>query len=319
MAQITVIVPVYKVEKYINRCVDSILTQSFHDFDLVLVDDGSPDTCPQICDAFAEKDERIVVIHKENGGLSDARNAGIDWAMEHSDSAWLAFVDSDDYLHPDYLQRLFNAAMKEAADLVICDFVRVSDAEEIVEEKHSFYDCVVEDRRELFARMMKNWRVVPAWNKLYGKSVFSELRFAVGKIHEDDFAIHHVLWNCRKAVFIPDGLYYYRIRSNSIMATETPKSRLDGFEALVERYEFCQSHQLLGNRAISIDFLHSYNSLKKKMSPAEKKRFRTLKKRFAKVFFSIPSNRNIKRFLGFYCHETYRKIGRMCKKDRSKT
>ena len=133
MATISVIVPIYKVEKYINKCIESIMVQSFQDFDLILVDDGSPDACPRRCDEYAKQDERIVVIHKKNGGLSDARNAGIDWAMEHSKSQWFAFVDSDDYLHPDYLKTLYDTAQKEEADLVICDFVRVNDNEEIVE------------------------------------------------------------------------------------------------------------------------------------------------------------------------------------------
>ena len=202
MAEITVIVPIYKVEKYIDRCVESIFAQSFQNFELVLVDDGSPDTCPQICDAYAEKDSRVVVIHKKNGGLSDARNAGIDWAMEHSDSEWLAFVDSDDYLHPDYLMRMIQTARREAADLVICDFVRVNDEENVIEESHTFFQLTTEDKKELFGCMLNNWRVIPAWNKLYHRDIFSELRFAFGKIHEDDFAIQHVLWNCHRAAII---------------------------------------------------------------------------------------------------------------------
>ncbi len=317
MAQISVIVPIYKVEKYLEKCVDSILSQSFTDFDLVLVDDGSPDTCPQLCDAYAQKDNRVVVIHKRNGGLSDARNAGIDWAMEHSDSAWLAFVDSDDYIHPDYLQILFDAAKKEAADLVVCDFIRVNDQEACIEEEHSFFDLVTEDRRKLFACMVKNWRVVPAWNKLYGKNIFCNLRFAVGKIHEDEFAIHHVLWNCRKAVLLPDGLYYYRMRENSIMASETPKSKLDGFEALVERYEFFQEKQMLSGKVILVDYLNSFNDLRRVMTPEEKKRFKNLKKRISKVYFSEPANRNLKRFIGFYCHKAYRKSSVLIRKFQS--
>ena len=319
MPQITVIVPVYKVEPYIHECVDSILSQSFQDFDLVLVDDGSPDSCPQICDAYAEKDPRITVIHKQNGGLSDARNAGIDWAMEHSDSEWLAFVDSDDYLHPDYLRILYETAQKESADLVVCDFIRVNDQKEIVEKKHNFFDLVTEDKKKLFNMMCNNWRIIPAWNKLYDKHIFDELRFAFGKIHEDDFAIPHVLWNCRRAAFLPNELLFYRIRKNSIMATETPKSKLDEFEALIDRYEFGLSHQLLTLKKIPTDYLHRYASLKQNLADEERKRLARLMKRFSGLFFSDPSNRNIKRFLALRFSTQYRKASVLLNKVKSAT
>ena len=107
MANISVIVPVYKVEDFLSRCVDSILRQSYSDFDLILVDDGSPDRCGQMCEAYARQDSRVHVIHQENGGLSAARNSGIDWAIAHSGSRWLAFVDSDDWVHPDFLKVLY--------------------------------------------------------------------------------------------------------------------------------------------------------------------------------------------------------------------
>ena len=108
--KVSVIVPVYKVEAYLHRCVDSVLNQSFSDFELILVDDGSPDNCGAICDEYAQKDSRVHVIHKTNGGLSDARNAGIDWAFANSDSQWLTFIDSDDWVHRDYLKLLLGAA-----------------------------------------------------------------------------------------------------------------------------------------------------------------------------------------------------------------
>ena len=307
MATITVIVPIYKVEKYIKKCVESIMVQSFQDFDLVLVDDGSPDACPGICDEYAELDERIVVIHKENGGLSDARNAGIDWAMENSESKWLAFVDSDDYLHPDYLKTLYDTAQKEEADLVICDFVRVNDNEEIIEEPHDFYDLVTENKREMFDCLFNNWRIVPAWNKLYHRSIFAELRFEFGKIHEDEFAIHHVLWNSKKTAVVSNGLYYYRIRENSIMKTETPESKMDGFEALVERYEFCRSYDLVDMKKNPMDYLHSFASIKRKLKGDRKKQFRSIKKRFSKLYFSDPSNRKPKRWAAFYFRGIYHK------------
>ena len=309
MARITVIVPVYKVEQYLDRCVKSILAQSFPDFDLVLVDDGSTDTCPQLCDAYAQEDSRIVVIHKANGGLSDARNAGIDWAMEHSDSAWLAFVDSDDYLHPEYLKKLFETANQEAADLVICDFLRVNDREEVIEKGGPIPDLVSEDKERLFALLLENWRIRPAWNKLYHKRIFSKLRFAFGKVHEDEFAIHHVLWNCRKAAVIHDRLYFYRIRQNSIMQSQNPKERLDHFEAMIDQYEFCQSHDLKPYKElVSVSFMNRFFGVKDMLSREDSERFQKLKKRYAAVFFSAPRNRSIKSACHFYAHELYEKL-----------
>ena len=304
--EISIIVPVYKVESYLRRSVDSILAQTFRDFELILVDDGSPDGCPQICDAYAEKDKRITVIHKSNGGLSDARNAGIDWAMAHSDSRWLAFVDSDDYLHPNYLQTMLDTAKKEAADLIICDFIRVDEQGNIMELNHGFFDFASEDKRKLFSCLHTNWHVTVAWNKLYTKHIFSQLRFAVGKIHEDSFAIHHVLWNCKRAAFVPDGLYYYRQRNTSIMATETPVSILDGFEATVERLEFEAAHGLLPASAVvpTGDFseLHQHGTT---FSKQDRSRFRQLKKRYAKQFFQDRSNRSFRNYARFYFPRLY--------------
>ena len=314
MAQISVIVPVYKVEQYLAHCVESIFAQSFRDYDLVLVDDGSPDACPQICDDYARKDPRVVVIHKQNGGLSDARNAGIDWAMEHSDSQWLAFVDSDDYLHPDYLKKLYDAAIRESADLVICDFVRVDNDENIVEQAHSFPVFSSDNKNELFSWLFSNWRIVPAWNKLYHKRIFVQLRFAFGKIHEDEFAIHHVLFNCQNAVSIQDGLYYYRVRNNSIMTTENVGSKLDGLEALTERLEFLDGLHLLDTVVVSLDYLHSFNALKESMTSEERRRYNALTKRFASLYFTIPGNRTLKGFCRFYFFGLYSKFASIIRK-----
>ena len=119
MAKISVIVPVYNVEKYIHKCLDSILKQTFTDFELILVDDGSPDNCGNICDEYAKKDNRIFVVHKKNGGLSAARNSGIDWAFQNSDSEFITFIDSDDTIAENYLEKFMNA-MDNNADIVSC-------------------------------------------------------------------------------------------------------------------------------------------------------------------------------------------------------
>ena len=314
MSKITVIVPVYKVEQYLHKCVDSILSQSFRDFDLVLVDDGSPDSCPAICDSYAESDKRVAVIHKQNGGLSDARNAGIDWSMEYSDSEWLAFVDSDDYIHPDYLKSLFNTAQEESADLVICDFARVNDQEEIIEKSPGLFDLSTTDKGLLFKCLAENWRVVPAWNKLYEKHIFEVFRFSFGKIHEDEFAIHQVLWKCRKAALINQALYYYRSREDSIMAKESAASKLDGLEAAILQYEFCLEHDLPPRHGtVNAEYLNSIKDLKVGLNQLDLVRYKNLKQRYSRIYFSSNKNHSIKGYFVYFFNTLYRLARKLIK------
>lgn len=285
MPKISVIVPVYKVEPYLRKCIDSILGQTFRDFELILVDDGSPDRCGEICDAYAEKHDNVIVIHQENGGLSAARNSGIDWTFANSDSQWLAFVDSDDWLHPDYLSTLLEEAKKNDADLVVCDFVRVNDSEENIEKDHQFSELVTSDKDAIFRYLYANWRIRPAWNKLYRKTLFEELRFRVGKIHEDDFFIHHVLLASKKTAIIEAVLYFYRIRGNSIMATPSPKSLLDGFEAKMEQYEFCQRKGLpLFEYLVSEGYAEKAAQIEEQIDEQNKQRYDSLKARYDALY-----------------------------------
>lgn len=127
MGAISIIVPVYKVEKYIKRCIDSILEQTFRDFELILVDDGSPDQCGRICETYAEKDERIIALHRENGGLSAARNTGLDWMFANSESSYVTFIDSDDWIHPQYLETLLGTIEKNNAGVSVANFQRLDE------------------------------------------------------------------------------------------------------------------------------------------------------------------------------------------------
>ena len=315
MAEISVIVPVYKVEQYLRECVDSILAQSFQNFDLILVDDGSPDGCPAICDRYAESDKRVTVLHKQNGGLSDARNAGIDWAMKNSDSQWLAFVDSDDYLHPDYLSALYNAAVKESADLVVCDYSRVDDSGSLLAEDAGLRsELSTTKKHALFQYLDRNWRIVPAWNKLYVKQIFDSLRFELGKIHEDEFAIFQVLWKCRKAVILRQKLYYYRCRQSSIMATESAASRLDGMEAAILQCEFCLEHELPPRYSVlNAEYLNSVIDLKRELTQQQMQRYRDLKRRYANLYFKVKRNRTVKGCAWYYLNSICRAARRVLK------
>ena len=230
MPSISVIVPVYKVEDYLERCLDSILSQTFSDFELILVDDGSPDRCGMICDEYKEKDQRIKVIHKENGGLSDARNKGIDIA--HGD--YLSFIDSDDWIHPQYLELLMKANEENHTSISICDFLRTDHFEKADIIKNPNVDL-----RELPSFFKeKNVQAITAWGALYNKDLFSDIRYPVGKIHEDEFTTYKVLFQTECISYVDEKLYYYFDTPGSIMNRPWSIKRTDVLYALDERYRF---------------------------------------------------------------------------------
>ena len=233
MAEVSIIVPVYQVEKYIRQCVDSILAQTFTDFELILVDDGSKDRSGEICDEYAGMDERVKVVHKENGGLSDARNRGMDQAV----GKYFMFVDSDDYIAPTMLESLYSSMRRENADIVVCNFRFTFDnaseksfstevKAEVLTGAEIFYDRKNE-------RNYGIWTV--AWNKLYKKETIGKVRFRFGKYHEDEFWANDIYQMDIKVVTIPESLYYYRQREDSIMGKKNIARDFDIVEALQER------------------------------------------------------------------------------------
>ncbi len=235
MPKISVIVPVYKVEAYLKRCVDSILSQTFTDFEIILVDDGSPDGSPEICDQYAQKDTRIHVIHQENGGISAARNAGIDWAMAHSDSEWLCFVDSDDYIHREYLQFLYRAVTEQNTKIALCGFTQ--EVEIFCRQENNRYQAYKEAFLPVFLETEIDLYVFGAWNKLYAKELFIEHRYPVGRLREDAFFTHKLLYGNELAI-VPLPLYFYYINSNGIMNTFSLKNYSDGIDAYTEQRAF---------------------------------------------------------------------------------
>lgn len=237
MPQISVIVPVYKVEKYLKRCVDSILSQTFTDFELILVDDGSPDGCPQICDQYAQQDDRVYVIHQQNGGLSAARNAGIDWAFANSNSQWLTFVDSDDWIHPQTLEVLLKAARDNHVDVSICGFQKTN-GEEV--EVPSDWHIQLWRPEDLFVEHNEN--AIIACGKIFKKECFVNLRYPVGKLHEDAFIIYKILFQYAKVVYIDAPLYAYFQSPNSIMRASWTPARLAEIEARSEQITYFETH-----------------------------------------------------------------------------
>lgn len=252
---VSIIVPIYKVEAYLEKCIKSIQNQTYSDLEIILVDDGSPDDCGAICDKYAEADSRIRVVHKENGGLSDARNKGLDIAT----GDYILFVDSDDYIHPQMVEILLEKLETADADIAICRFRQVGENEEVVFEdfisdgatessqKEATGSCVKET--EVFEGQAimdnlqyKNLLTVVAWNKLYKAELFEELRYPKGRIHEDEFLIHHILHLCKKTVYIATELYYYLQRVGSIMGEVKFDGVRDGWIAYEERLAFLQKY-----------------------------------------------------------------------------
>ena len=228
MPKISVIVPIYKVEKYIHRCIDSVRNQTFRDFELILVDDGSPDNCGAICDEYAAKDSRIVVIHQENGGLSAARNAGIDWAFANSDSEWLTFIDSDDWVHQEYLRLLLDAAVTHNVPISICGYAQTEGtAPEYNPQDHVSARWNPED-----FYVNHNVNAIVAWGKLYRKEYFAEVRYPVGRIHEDELTTHKLLFRAEKIAVTTAPLYAYFQNPEGITKSQWTPKRLDAVYGL---------------------------------------------------------------------------------------
>lgn len=216
MPKISVIVPVYNVEKYLNTCIESIICQSFSDFELILVDDESPDQCPFICDEWALKDPRIRVIHKKNGGLSDARNAG----FEESSGEWITFIDSDDAVRPDFLSYLYRLSQTNNAKISVCSALSCPEDAPIPEETVAAYSEKTYTTDDALSALFL-YEIIPnAWAKLYHRSVFlNDIRYPKGRINEDLYTTYLLFSNASHVVVGTRSLYLYTVRSSSIMGT----------------------------------------------------------------------------------------------------
>lgn len=229
---ISVIVPIYKVEKYLSKCIESILKQTYGNLEIILVDDGSPDKCGEICDDYALKDKRIKVIHKQNGGLSSARNVGIDI----SEGEYIGFVDSDDYIEPYMYEKLYYAIEQNNCRLSVCNINYVFENGKIIPKCDKEKDKVM-DFEEAITEM-NTYRIfdMGAWSKLYHKDLFKTIRFPIGKLSEDFFVMPQIFDLAQKIVYISTPCYNYLQRQNSI--TKSKKINYDFIEAAFKQMNF---------------------------------------------------------------------------------
>ncbi|MBR0425241.1 MAG: glycosyltransferase family 2 protein [Clostridia bacterium] len=226
---ISIIVPVYKVEPYLRQCVDSILGQTYRDIEVLLIDDGSPDRCGEICNEYEAKDGRVRVFHTENRGLSAARNLG----LAEAKGEYIGFVDSDDWIEPDMYEVLLRRIEETGADISTCgfwiDFLNTSECSPCVEAVYNSVEAI----KALISGDLRN----QVMNKLWSRKAAMQLRFPEGRVYEDIFSVYKVLMQTNKVATVHQPLYRYRQRKGSIARTYPMKSLIDYWDAIHERYE----------------------------------------------------------------------------------
>lgn len=236
MPQVSIIVPVYNVEKYLRRCLDSVLNQTLPSWEVIAVDDGSPDNSGAICEEYATNDRRIHVIHQKNGGLSAARNTGIQWALQNSDSIYLTFLDSDDWLHPQFLEILVTSLEKNSAQVSMAGIVNVTAYSD------EFHETILSPKTEVFGPealfINRQWDFNYACGKLYRKADFIEVRYPNGKVFEDVFTTYRIIFAVEKVAVVKPGLYYYFYNQEGISHSPWNPRELVIFEGMRQQLDF---------------------------------------------------------------------------------
>lgn len=249
MDLISVIIPIYNVEKYLNQCIQSVVNQTYRNLEIILVDDGSPDNCPAICDAWAAKDSRIKVVHKENGGSGQARNVALDIA----EGQYVGFVDSDDYIAPHMYEHLLHF-MTENVDIVECNYKETSDDYMLFDEENNWIHQEYTARDALSYHINDTLFRQIIWNKLYRNQTIDNIRFPVGNRIDDEFWTYRVIANARKLVHTSCNMYAYRQQPESVMHCSFSLHRLQAVDAKCQRLKLLQERfpELLSQARINL-------------------------------------------------------------------
>lgn len=254
---ISVIVPVYKVEKYLDKCISSIVNQTYKNLEIILVDDGSPDKCPLMCDEWAKRDSRIKVVHKENGGAGQARNVG----LKIANGELIAFVDSDDYISK-YMYEYLVGILQQDIDIAECELYSAESDDVSLDDLSATDKLTLCSKTEAMRGNIKDkiFRQL-IWNKLYKKEALEGVFFPEGKMIDDEFWTYRVIGNANKLVHSDKKMYVYRQHTESVMHSMTPEKRLQAIEAKYNRHVYLKSvmEELVPESSVNIWFTCMYN------------------------------------------------------------
>lgn len=317
---VSIVVPIYNVQHYLKKCIDSIVHQTYTNLEIILVDDGSPDQCGQICDDYAVKDNRIQVIHKENGGLSDARNCGMSLAT----GEYITFIDSDDFIHPRFIEVLLKVAQDKCADIVVGDF-------QLFQEDDAYHDKVISeddiDKAQILCSdqlyddaflKRETVRLTVAWGKIYQRKLWDGIQYPIGKIHEDTFTTYKLMERANRVVYLKEPLYYWRENPDSITRGKFTTKHLLGLDAFIEQIEhFCelgkQRYVEIVYEAYKDWFFWCYNEMQKSGIDYKKelKPYYVYMRQYVKLI-KITKSMNFKKWLK-YRYLVYYKIPKILK------
>ena len=281
MAKITIIIPVYNAENYIQRCMDSVLRQTYEDFDVILINDGSSDNSLELCRNYSKKDRRVTVLDKSNGGAASARNMGLEWFFKNLDSEWLCFIDIDDFVHEQYLEILLNAAKEAQTNISMCSYEVTKDKETLVNTDNVAVHLM--QTEQLWCERQINCTV--PFSKLFHRELFCGIRFPEGIIHEDEFTLYKVLFQCEQIAFVELPLYSYYQTEVSVMRGEWTPRHMSEPDGLFEQLRFfIKNHYDEASHYTARIYLYSIyrNFMGAKKSKEYQPEAKSLKKRLCK-------------------------------------
>jgi len=285
---ISVIIPVYNVERFLEKCLESVLNQTYENLEIILVDDGSTDSSSQLCDKWKAYDQRIIVVHKGNGGLSDARNTGLDIAK----GDFYVFIDSDDYISLNMIETMMNSAINNSCEISICNMIHFS------EDGYTapFYCPVNREQVLVGEKRFQTLNQPSVCNKLFQSQLFENIRFPIGKYYEDTYIYHELLYRAKNVVLTGSNSYWYLVRSDSIIGHPKYSIRyFDFVEAVYYRASFLLEHKIspYAYEACLSFYAAMANVYKNiEITNENKELYHLSNKRYAKIYKEIKKDKN---------------------------